>query len=119
MGLFDSVGAAGSLFTDREGSPRWWVWVLGGIALVFLMGVGIYYLPDYGACLKGHSEPRHRDAWVEVQVHTTCYGVRETNCVTSTYPIFHPAQDWSEWVCEVWEFPEGDGREQRRLRKER
>jgi len=119
VGLFDTVGGAGgSLFDDRETVP-WWTWVVAVLVGGGLMGTCIYYMPDYGQCLKGHSEPRHRDAYVEIQVHTTCYGPRETQCMTSTYPIFHPAEDWTVWVCETWEFPDGDGREQRRLRKER
>lgn len=95
----------------RPAIPTWAVWVVGVfLALCVLVPSCAWlidHLPDYGRCLAGHSEPRHSDAWTEFR-YMDC----GKNC-TTMYPIFHPAEDWTVFVCDRYEFPEGDGREQR------
>lgn len=88
-------------------------WVGGIILGLGLIATCAHYLPDYGRCLKGHEEPRHQESWTEM---------RQMDCGQDCHyviPIYHPSEDYKVWVCDQYEFPDGDGKEQRRLRKER
>lgn len=85
--------------------------VFGSLVALWLLVIGGWWLidhfPDYGRCLAGHSEPRHSDAWMEMRPYSC-----GKNC-TSAIPIWHPAEDWTIYVCDRYEFPEGDGKAQR------
>lgn len=92
------------------GSDEKWGVIIIAILVLIVIGLGgwgIHYAwiwrSDMGACLKSHQEPRHTNAWLEMRtIHCG------KDCTTTT-PIYHPAEDWIETVCDLYQYPDGNG----------
>lgn len=75
----------------------------GLLLLLCLAAVGCV---DRGKCLKGHTHHHHLDAYTTfdcmpaLNLYT---GQITTECGTH----YHWAEDWDEYVCDQWEFPNG------------
>lgn len=87
------VVVAMALFIASRGS-RVLSCVLGLAAVV-----GWGCKPDRGRCLRSHDEKRHRAGWVQM----VPIGVKPIHMI----PVRHPPREWTETVCDQWEFPNG------------
>lgn len=81
----------------------WFAAICGPVLAVQIGAWAWSWRTDYGACLQSHQEPRHRDAWLEVQTYDC-----GKDCQV-TIPVMHPAEDWIATVCDRYEYPDGAG----------
>lgn len=87
--------------------------MLLGVGAVIVLGIALLvrFLPDYGRCLEGHNEQRWEPEWVEMrQMYTD-------GKTTIHIPVYHPGHYYTVYVCNAYEFPEGDGKEQRKAKR--